>query len=472
MKIVNPYEGVNFGSALRVRSTTHEHIFDRAAAERCYNRGLRVFANVNYTPAVPSLKMSSWNRVYKDWADVYDDTTLLNNGVVDANGKPDFSKTDYFTEVSYQGSIPTISDYFTSAEINTDLIPQIANAEHTDKPFAWGNTSYAQHHNVLGGIWNDVGVLSRIGNTDKTNITFRRSHPLYSVAEENAMWQTPTYQQFSGKIFGTLNHNSNVEGVMPFQKYATFKAMELFNQGYSPKMQEYFRLAYDTALRRGYRLLVASVADWQGSVQTYGGLTPQEKAQFTDVNDYNRKVENGEYVKECNYIRGCNVLLVGSDYGELLGANSQEAETKAEYALDTYIAGKYYASGFGNHYVTHLDISGDRINVGVAAMSLAEAAPKILVSVNEASTNVWVTTFTPEAATTPSSTVEKAKVITNRGTIEFGNLSELSYLIQPGDTYVRFEFYFADKDFLFMNPIWIEDNDPSIAEDAFAIGVI
>lgn len=475
MKIINPYAGVNFATDKRIRSVSHEHIYQREQAERCYNRGIRVFANVNYTPAVPSVnrtqKMSAWDMVYKDWADVYTDAELLAAGVIDATGKPDFSKSEYFADLHYQGAIPFISDYY-GTDINTDLIPQLANAEHTDKPLVWGNTSYVQHHNVLGGIWNDAGVLSLVGVNQVADSTFRRSHPLYSVAEEVAFWENSNYHQFAGKVFGTLNHNSSTEGLLLFRNFPVFKAVELFNQGFSPAMQERFRKAYDGALRTGWRLNVAAVADWQQSIETYAGLTHEEKAQYTDVNDYNQQVMDGIVVKECNYIRGCNVLLLGNDYGGELGTDSVDATRKAEAAIDAYISGQYYASGFGNHKITALTAENGYVEISVAAVDLADAAPKILVTLTEPEPNVWRLIFTPEAASTPSAVVEKAKVITNLGVKEISGAANVRHIIQPGETYVRFEFYFADKDFIFTNPIWIEGNDYSGELDALILGVI
>ena len=452
MKVHNPYANVNFSAFKMVRSVTHEHIYTEEQAKICFHRGIRVFCNVNYQPAVPSLKMSGWSRTFKDWSDVYTKDELLAAGVINHDGKPDFSKTEYFTDVTFSGSIPTIT--MSSGEVvDTNLVPQIANAEHTDKKDYWGGTG-CEHHTVLGSTWSDVGVRSYIGNTGKQDMSFRRSFPLYSIKEETELLLAN--QQFPGKLFGQICHSTDYLNAERLAKIPQiYKSVELFNQSASPARQKKYRETYDKLLRNGYNLMVTAVVDWQQSIESYNDLLPYEKEAFADVNDYNRQCEKGTYKKESNYIRGCNVLLLNTSYGSDLASDTSDADRKAEMAMDAYLAGRYFASGFGNHCIKDLSVSGDIIHFQVQNNS--NPAGLVKVNVNETQTNTWVTSYDFEDVPQNLGDLEKLFVITNLGKKEYSS-PEVNFKIEKGVSYVRFEAYFADKDFIFTNPVWIEEN--------------
>lgn len=65
--IENPYEGVVFGSVVRVISTTHEHVTNQDALEDYVNRGIDVLCISNYSPAVPVVPITGFSREYIDW---------------------------------------------------------------------------------------------------------------------------------------------------------------------------------------------------------------------------------------------------------------------------------------------------------------------------------------------------------------------------------------------------------------------
>ena len=64
--IVNPYDGIDFQTASRVKAITHEHIFRQSQVKYAYDRGLQYFACVNYFPACPSYPLSGWRYEYED----------------------------------------------------------------------------------------------------------------------------------------------------------------------------------------------------------------------------------------------------------------------------------------------------------------------------------------------------------------------------------------------------------------------
>ncbi len=124
------------------------------------------------------------------------------------------------------------------------------------------------------------------------------------------------------------------------------------------------------------------------------------------------------YIKDAvdDRVRGCNVLYFDPSFNSLTMIQKQEA------ALDAYINGAYYAAGYGDQYIKDLSIQDDVVNLSVSGL--------------------------------PSS----INVITNIDTETFANLSEITKTIEKGITYVRFECYYKDGDFIFTNPIWFDEN--------------
>ena len=239
-----------------------------------------------------------------------------------------------------------------------------------------------------------------------------------------------SYRQFDGKIFGTVNHNDNVPGIKRyFDTYPDiFKAMECFNQYFSRQQNELFRSAFDTLLSQGYRIWGTAVVDWPNSRETWSGLTAAEKTQWTALYNALPEGEKEQYgsvsayyeataEKECGDAdRGCNVLYI-PNYESLL---AQGPKVAAEAALDAYIAGRYYMSAWGQKRITALSVSEFS-----ATFTVSESASEL-----RATTDKGTTTGTGTTITIP---------------------------ITGGETYVRFEAYFDDADFIFTNPVFFED---------------
>lgn len=144
-------------------------------------------------------------------------------------------------------------------------------------------------------------------------------------------------------------------------------------------------------------------------------LTMGYRIWGTSVQDW-----QGDYRhSEVQYDRGCNVLLI-PEY------NSMTVSQKSEAGLDAYISGCYYSSAFGNSAITELSIIGDSVKV----------------SFDHSATRLYA--------------------ITNKGKYQSSG-SSIVYKIPKGATYIRFEAYFdGDQnalDFIFTNPIFIEDNE-------------
>jgi uncharacterized protein YacL (UPF0231 family) len=297
----------------------------------------------------------------------------------------------------------------------------------------------------------------------------------YTFDEIAAKYIDPNYQQFNGKIFGTVNH-SFVEGVEDyFSRYPQiFKALELFNQYESPTYNANMRDRYDALLRKGYRIFGVAVVDWLGTVEAWGGLTDneknewyarfnalttEEKAQYGSANNY----YNETVVRQAKFNRGANMLYI-DDYDEESIDTLEKAMATAEKGLDAYIAGRYFMTGTGVNSIEILE------------HSVANETVHFKVTGN------------------PST----IRAITSARTIE-GTGNEMTVLIERGETYIRFEAYYQNnhpegwddmtiaeqeayipqgvEDFLFTNPIWIEDNDApvhntNISSKAIALGII
>lgn len=439
--IINPYSGVDFAGTPRVPANSHEHIYAGSGFQGAYRRGIRAFACVNYFPSAPSVAPSgklglqtdqnfaSWDIPVIDWAD--------------PNNVPEnfFDMTleelaPYLTTRHYQGAYPTITDG-EGDTVQTAGVPQIANMEFAFLPWQRGNLNdrISQHFNLLGNLYgyptNGMTYAPIFpGMTWDEEKAWRAAHPLYSMADLMGFVQQNAYRQFDGKIFGTINHNDNVNGIKRYlDTYPDiFKAMECFNQYYSRSQNELFRSAYDTILRQGYRIYGTAAVDWPNSRETYSGLTRAEKTQW--IAEYNALTpeEQGQYgsvsayyeataEKECGDAdRGCNVLYI-PNYDSLL---AQGPKVAAEAALDAYIAGRYYMSAWGQKRITAF-------------------------SVNETS-----------ATFTVSESAQELRAITDNGRTT-GTGNTITIPISSGTQYVRFEAYFNDADFIFTNPVFFED---------------
>lgn len=366
MRIINPYSDVDFGSVTRVKAISHEHINTEARLKSAYDRGIRYFACVWYQPAAITYPLSAWNHDYQDYTSK-DDLTL---------------KT-----WNYAGSIVSFEDNNNNT-ILTDDLPQIPNAEHP----CFGNIS-ARHFNVLGTSFSEAGW----GKIEIENLTsWRLQHPLYDVSQINALFANTGV--LNNKIFGTINHCDSSTDAMKFLNNGreVFKAMEIFNQGGTNIK---YKKAYDELLSRGERLWVAAVVDWQGDIAVDS---------------------------DCPFDRGCNVLLMDNSYNSLpancFDPTNNYVYSKAEAGLDAYIAGRYYASGLGNHYITGIDVNGEKVTISF------------------------------------DSVASSIKAITNVEVKEIANSSSMSFTIPRGAIYLRFEAEFNDWDFIYTNPMWIEDN--------------
>ena len=60
LKIINPYEGIDFATAKIVKSISHEHITTALAWQKAYNRGIRHFPALDYSPATPRFPASNF----------------------------------------------------------------------------------------------------------------------------------------------------------------------------------------------------------------------------------------------------------------------------------------------------------------------------------------------------------------------------------------------------------------------------
>lgn len=462
IKIINPYADVNFASTPRVPAISHEHIFNDFMMQNAYRRGIRIFACVDYYPSAPSVcpqgklgttkdqKFSSWKIPITDWA-----TTNVPD---DWYTKTLAELSPYLTTRYWEGSYPTITDVDGNT-INTDSLPQIANAEWAFNRWNKDNINDREkmHHNVLGNLFPNAtnGIITNnvykslfAGMTWNEEKSWRQTHQLYSMHELTEKYLSPSYQQFDGKIFGTVNHHYDVSDIERYFKYHSkvYKAMELFNQGFSVLRNQAFRDAYDEILKKGYRVWGTSVADWQGEREAFSslGMMPDEWAdwnnRFNALSDAEKALYGSAksfyeatYTKDCgDKDRGCNVLYI-DNYSSLLTSDPQSV---ASVALDAYSNGRYFMSAWGGYYPTNINAT------------------------------------TSSASITLNGSATKLRAITNLGVTESSG-SSISIPVGKGVTYVRFEAYFADKDFVFTNPIFYDRGDKNnIKRDSIILNMV
>lgn len=402
--LLNPYAGANYNNP--VCSQSHEHCFDKAKLESSYNRGIRVIACSHYAPATPRFPLSSFNVAYQDYkskqALLDGDTELV---------------TRYTT-----GAIPTLNT--DSGDINTDTIPQIANAE---RPLVRGD-AFGQHMNILGLLWGDPGhslCNGEVRENTAENVQIKSTYSLESFTKFNELLEDEENWQFGSRyVFGTINHCSNVEKALVILNNCPdiFKAMELFNQGYSEETNGLFRNAYDNVLKTGKRIWGTAVVDWQDDWATWAYTTQDEKDEWQDKYDALTPEEQAEYGSAENYYmetgrykfdRGTNVLLMDGTYDGL------SASDKAKEAIMAYLGGRYYMSGRNTK------------------------------SMKVVTDNHLVTFKLSDYA-------DKAYVVTANGRTEYTNVDTINYVAQATDKFVRFEAFWDDGEFVFSNPVWVE----------------
>ena len=533
-RIINPYDGIDFGSITRVNSITHEHIGSSERLQSAYDRGIRHFPSVWYQPSSPVYPYSNSNYTFKDF--LYYDTTHpdSSSGTIDVtyptakaarasvafNGvkkkgcivaySTDGSTVLYtkliadewstededwinITSEQLGNSLETFDNSFqrtltsfideNNVEQSSDILPQIPNSEKVYLRTSSGTAN--QHINALGVTHAHAGVFERKG----LHRDFRLRHYIYALDEMYDIYEESNYSLY-GKNFYTINHcNSLIAALNTINDFGDyFNAFELFNQGYSSGWNKEFRNTYDSLLKQGYKLNVASVVDWQGDnaswqytsasdklywTNAYNALSSEEKARYQAEYD---AIENPSsylygdsvvgywyytYKRECKCDRGCNVLLVDNSYNSLpancFNPSQEYFYSKAEAGLDAYRAGKYYASGRGVHYITSLTVDNNRITISFDASA-------------------------------------RIKIVTNKYVLET-NGSTASMDIQQGVTYVRFEAYFESgkpndwdemsaeeqepymkqgvMDFIYTNPIWVEtDGNGDLKQKMLLLGII
>ena len=408
MRVINPYAGVDFGKT--VKSITHEHIHSAGQWTKAYERGIRHFAAMSYSPAAPRFPAS--NYLFK----IVDGVPVFNTYKDYAN----LPNNDYtIVDKRLEGAVEEFKDSEGNI-VKTDDLPQVPNNEHPTFTQQLGvTTNFIQHFNVLGNMWGEAGWGDNNGS-----IADRNGHPLSDLSDMTKFLDASNQYFAGGKVFGTINHCGNLSSAKMLIGSELGKiplGFEVFNQGYTRDLNRKYRDCYDKLLSEGYRLFAVSVIDWQGYIEK----------------DY----ADEEYIADVDYDRGCNVLLVDSSYDSLPANDFMVVDgkkypnyhsatyTKAEAGLDCYINGRFYASGLGNHSITELSEKNGTINFSV------DGSPSGMA------------------------------VITNLGRTSVAGNS-LSYSIEKGVSYVRFEVFYDNdekKDFIFTNPIWVEDND--IAEN-------
>ena len=321
-RIENPYHRIN--SALRVRSTSHEHITTQARLEECLNRGIEVLCAVNYQPSVPSMPINGWSATYYDYRSITDFTIISRTF---SNGFKNFTdKKGNFVDLNQIVQLPNSEKCYV---INSPI-----------------------HANFIGSLWGDPGISNLPGLLpDEHPKEFRALYKLYTW--DDVFKNIAANLMFENKCFGTLNHPEHSlamhENLVKYS-YGLIKGMEIFNQGYNKKTNDYFKDQYDALLKKEYRLWCLAVADWAGS-----------RGSDSSV----------------NFDMGCSVLLLDDIY------LSKTLVEKAEMALDAYIEGSFYASGLGSFDIIDVTVSENEVMV-----KFSEVVDFIIIDIDSIRTRV------------------------------------------------------------------------------------
>jgi hypothetical protein len=408
LNIENPYSNVEWDNVQLAQ--THEHCYDEAKLTSSYNRGIRVIACSHYFPSTPRYPMSGWSSPYKD-------LHTLEEYKAGDHSYVDRTNTD---------SIPTIT--IGGNTINTDTIPQIANAERC---FVSG---YGGHCNILGLLWGSFGnavcdfaLTYRQSEEDKALLyQLRRDYSLESIEKFNDLLNDETMWQFGSQYaFGTINHCNSVGSAKNLLDGcpSIFKAMELFNQGYSAGWNDGFRTAYDSLLSQGYKIWGTAVVDWQGDWARWNFTTAAEKTEWQAKYDALSSAEQQQYGSaEAYYMqtgryqfdRGANAILLPQSY------NGLSVQDKAKEVIKAYIGGRYYMVGLGA-YGIRVSVNGNTI-----AFTLSDYCDHI-------------------------------KVITATGSQTYSGTDTIYHKAKATDIFVRLEATWDDGDFVYTNPLFVSE---------------
>lgn len=398
--LLNPYAGANYDN--QVPSQTHEHCYTKEKLENAYNRGIRLVSCSHYSPSTPRYPFSGFDYTYQDYKS--------KQAVLDGDLEMIIRHNT--------GAIPIIN--VNDGDVQTDDIPQIANAERSFL------TDISGHFNILGLLWGSAG--NAMCNGELTNssedTTIKKNYSLESTTKFNELLEDESMWQFGAKYaFGTINHMTSKSTAITMLDRcpAIFKAMEIFNQGYSTGWNENFKSAFDSVLKSGYKIWGTAVVDWQGDWATWAYTTAEERARWEAKFLELPTEEQSKYVNAEGYYmatgriqkdRGCNVLLMDGNYSQM------SASEKAKEGIKAYIAGRYYMSAWNTK-----------------SMKLI--------------TDHHLVTFKV------SDIADKIVLVTGKVRMEYENTDTINYVAQKDDIFIRFEAYWADGEFVYSNPVFV-----------------
>lgn len=379
MNIVNPYVNVNFATAIRKKAISHEHISGgpngaghgeiKLYLQRCCGlatadgaeagRGIDIVCGVNYMPAVPSYPLTGTSsETLHTWRDV---VSATNTNLTDKYVTIDFAYNEGDAFNIYKNGI-----LVKSVKLSYDLSSLISlpNAEHAYAAFDENKSIMCPsiHINIIGNMWGEPSARKPDGFDERTMGSmsdWRPNHILYTWRDifnnsrENALF---TDSNSNPKLFGTINHlgwtfandaNLTYERIKEVIDLSDgiIKATEIWTNGGDGTLNQLNanKYYYDRLLCDGYRLNCVAVVDWQ--------IVDKPLNEQRESHSY--LIFNDTVYTE----RGCNVLLLPTNYESLTKSK------KEELALDSYIAGEYYASGLGELGITNVVVGNDYVEI-------------------------------------------------------------------------------------------------------------
>ena len=405
MKVIyNPYGNIDWGTCVRVKAVSHEHVYDQSTVRRMYDRGIRYFGHVHYLPAVPRYPLSDFRGIYEDWC-YFDASNFYKNGdrqthpsftAVEARKRVPSDPIDSATFASLYGSY-LIGNFrsqgLTVAYLDTNkdnrwtqLIadPSDYNSweECCEDENAWVDRTWEDvDENLVKNtktLYGEIPTFTSAASASEYNgkivdIAFsgdglehntndipqlpNAEHPVFSgLGHFNILG---TENSDAGWSFGAPNdwraedvhrlHNINDIGTM-FPTSSSFYDGKLFGTvNHAPHNAGFKSLQSKYPYFKGYEVYNNGMqrSDWETYLRVFHntlnlGLT----IYALSVVDW-----QGDYGGGSDVDRGTNVLYMTPDYA------SKTVSQKSEMGMDAYVNGSFVASGYGIHYIKDFSIN-------------------------------------------------------------------------------------------------------------------
>lgn len=414
MKIIiirNPYSGVDWESTPRIKAVSHEHISNATQLAKMYDRGIRFFASVSYSPATPEYPYSGFSETYEDWdyfdIDPYRQSIFYTyTDVISARKRIPTVMSDVTTNFRHKDVILAYTDTDNITKKWTKLIRNLQEGETWDEicedESAWielseeeVGDSLTKHSKTYNGSyptftskssvdeWTGMSAVAFAGdglthNSDDFPRVPNAEHPCFGGMGGNHFNVLGTLTNEAGWSVGSSNMRahyplydiSEINTVFPLS--SSFYDNKLFGTLNHCTSGNLFKTLQNIASWfKGYEIFNNGVSrinneTYRNSFHTLlnEGVTVFCVAVTDWQNDY-RQIGDVD--------GGTNVLYMPSDYESL------SVSDKSKAGMDSYCTGKFVASRFGSRHI--VDFSVDEDN-GTAHFKVSDIAKDISLVFN------------------------------------------------------------------------------------------